>query len=298
MGGILIVNKHAGVTSHDIVYKIRRLYGTKQVGHTGTLDPMAEGVLVMLVGGAVKASEYLVCHEKRYEAGLQLGIETDTEDVTGEVLRKGEEIPSREAVLSVCQRFVGEGEQIPPMYSALKVGGRKLCDLAREGVEVAREPRPITVFSLKAEATEDEREYRLAVHCSSGTYIRTLCADIGKALGCGATMSSLRRTAVGEFSLDGARTVDELSAMSEEEREALLLPTETLFSSLPELHFPAFYERLCKNGCEIYLKKISRSDLCEGARLRLCDKDGFFALGEVRSYPDGLAVKAIKFFRQ
>ena len=298
MGGILIVNKHAGVTSHDIVYKIRRLYGTKQVGHTGTLDPMAEGVLVMLVGGAVKASEYLVCHEKSYEAGLRLGIETDTEDVTGAVLRESAEVPSPKEVFSVCQRFVGEGEQIPPMYSALKVGGRKLCDLAREGVEIAREPRPITIFSLDAEATGKEREYRLAVHCSSGTYIRTLCADIGSALGCGGAMSFLRRTSAGEISLADAKSIDELSAMTEEEREGLLLPVETLFVSLPELHFPAFYERLCKNGCEIYLKKISRTDLTEGARLRLCDKDGFFALGEVRSYPDGLAVKAIKFFRQ
>lgn len=294
--GLLIVNKHSGVTSHDIVGKVRRLFGLRRVGHTGTLDPMASGVLVVLVGRAAKAAEYLVADEKRYRAGLRLGITTDTEDTTGEILTRSEEIPSPERVEEVCRFFLGEILQIPPMYSALKIGGRKLCDLAREGVSVERQARPVTIHGLTLTPTDSPADYILDVHCSSGTYIRTLCADIGKALGCGGAMSSLCRTVTGSFALEESHTVAELEAMAEEERLACLIPTERLFESLPAVSLPAFFEKLCRGGCEIYQKKL-RTDLPVGQRVRLCSADGsFFALGEVRDYADGTAIKSLKIF--
>ena len=294
--GILILHKPIGITSHDAVYKIRRLYGTKRVGHTGTLDPLAEGVLVMLIGRAAKAAEYLVSDKKSYSATLRLGLTTDTEDVTGAVLTRYDgSLPSPEKVKEACDSFLGETKQIPPMYSALKVGGKKLCDLAREGKTIERQPRSITVFSINATECADACDYKLDVTCSSGTYIRTLCADIGASLGCGGVMATLCRTMAGGFSIENAVTLEQLEAMSENGRHALLLKTESLFDTLDTVRLPAFYHRLCTNGCEIYQKKI-RTDLPIGARVRLCSESGeFFALGEVREYPDGTAIKAIKF---
>ena len=296
ISGVLIVNKHLGVTSHDVVGKIRRLFGTKRVGHTGTLDPMASGVLVILVGRAAKAAEYLVCEGKCYRATLRLGLTTDTEDTTGQILTQSNARPEADAVMETCRAFTGPIQQIPPMYSALKVDGKKLCDLARQGVEVERKPRAVTVYSLTCTPTDAPSDYRLEVHCSSGTYIRTLCADIGKALGCGGVMASLERTQTDRFSIDHAHTVSELEEMTEEERLACLIPTESLFASLPAVTLPAFYEKLCRSGCEIYQKKI-RTSLPTGQRVRLCAANGsFFALGEVRDYPDGSAIKALKLF--
>lgn len=294
--GLLIVNKHLGVTSHDIVWKVRKLFGTKRVGHTGTLDPMASGVLVVLVGRAAKAAEYLVADRKRYSATLRLGLTTDTEDATGNVLTSTDHLPSTSEVLSVCEAFTGEIEQIPPMYSALKVGGQKLCDLARKGIEIERKARPVTIHSLVCTPTDLPSDYRLDVLCSSGTYIRTLCADIGASLGCGGVMATLERTETGGFSLDEAHTVSELEAMSEDERLSLLIPTERLFESLPTVALPEFFEKLCRGGCEIYQKKL-RTDFSLGERVRLCRADGsFFALGEVREYEGESAIKSIKIF--
>ncbi len=218
--GVLIVNKHVGVTSHDIVYKIRRLYGTPRVGHTGTLDPMASGVLAVLVGRAAKAAEYLVSDTKKYRAVLKLGITTDTEDTSGQVLTRSENIPPQDEVRRVCESFLGSYDQIPPMYSALKVGGQKLCDLARRGITVDRQPRRVEIFSLDVTATDTPDTYSLDVSCSSGTYIRTLCADIGEALGCGGVMAALQRRAAGGFAIEDAVTVAELEEMSQAEREA------------------------------------------------------------------------------
>ena len=293
--GVLTVYKPMGVTSHDVVNKIRRLFGTRRVGHTGTLDPMATGVLVILVGRAAKAAEYLSCDRKAYRATLRLGITTDTEDVTGEILTRQEALPTESEVLSAAGGFVGDIKQIPPMYSALKVGGKKLYELARQGVTVPREARDITVYSIDCKRISDS-DYSLEVECSAGTYIRTLCADIGAALGCGGVMASLERTAAGEFSCDMAHSLEEIEALAEEERPSLLLPTVSLFSSLPELRLSPFFERLSRNGCEIYQKKIHTS-FEEGARLRLCGENGdFYALGEVAQYENGSAVKVIKLF--
>lgn len=296
LSGVLIVNKHAGVTSHDVVNKIRRLYNTRRVGHTGTLDPMATGVLVVLIGRAAKASEYLSTDSKRYRATLRLGLVTDTEDTTGNIISISDAIPTVEEISSVIPRFCGKIEQIPPMYSALKVGGQKLVDLARRGETVERKPREITIFDLSATPTEIPTDYILDVHCSGGTYIRTLCADIGSALRCGGVMASLERRETGGFPILDAHSIAELEALTDEERAALLLPTEQLFSMHPLIKLPAFFEKLCRGGCEIYLKKLG-IDLPIGTRVRLCRANGeFFALGEVFEYPDGAAVKAIKTF--
>ncbi len=294
--GVLIVHKHKGVTSHDIVNKVRRLYHTRRVGHTGTLDPLATGVLVILIGRAAKASEYLSHDEKCYRAHLRLGLTTDSEDVTGTVLTQTHEIPPFSALQGLLPRFRGKIQQTPPMYSALKVGGKKLVDLAREGKTVERQPREIEIFSLEASPIPQSSDILLNVHCSGGTYIRTLCADLGAALGCGGVMAELQRTMACGFSLSQAHTLDDLEEMTDEERQAVLIPTEALFQNLPQVRLPAFYEKLCRSGCEIYLAKL-RAKHPAGQRLRLCNENGeFFALGEVFDYPDGLAVKAIKTF--
>ena len=188
--GVLIINKPQGPTSHDIVNRVRRLYSTKKVGHTGTLDPMATGVLVVLIGRAAKACEYSLSDRKKYTATLRLGVETDTEDTTGNILKEYPVNVTEKDVKDVLASFKGKIKQIPPMYSALKVGGKKLCDIAREGGTVEREAREIEVYSISTEYIAGN-DYKLVVECSAGTYIRTLCADIGKALGCGGAMASL-----------------------------------------------------------------------------------------------------------
>ncbi len=294
--GILLVDKPAGMTSHDVVFRVRRLFGTKKVGHTGTLDPMATGVLVVLLGRAAKASEYVSHDEKVYEAILQLGMTTDTEDVTGQILTESGQIPNERQVADILPQFRGDITQIPPMYSALKVGGRKLCDIARAGGTVEREARPVSIRALDCYPTGSDRDYRLVVRCSGGTYIRTLCADIGASLGCGGVMAALRRTEASGFPVADCLTLDVLENMTLDERLACLRPVEGLFSDLPRVCLPDFFRLLCKNGCEIYQKKIG-TDLSLGARARLCDADGrFFALGEVQEFEAGSAIKAIKIF--
>ena len=294
--GVLIINKHAGVTSHDIVGMIRRLYHTRRVGHTGTLDPMATGVLVVLIGRAAKACEYLVSDRKRYRATLRLGLTTDTEDTTGKVLTTSEKLPTSDELAAVLPAFRGKIQQIPPMYSALKLNGKKLVDLAREGVTVERKPREIEIFDLCATPTALASDYFLDVCCSGGTYIRTLCADIGAALGCGGTMATLERTEACGYPLAKAYTVAQLEEMTDNERLALLAPTESLFAELQAVRLPAFYEKLCRSGCEIYLKKLGIS-IPVGTKVRILDQNGgFFAIGEVREYENGAAIKATKTF--
>ena len=295
-GGVLAIKKAAGMTSHDVVNKIRRPYNTKRVGHAGTLDPMATGVLVVLVGRAAKACEYISSDRKTYKATLRLGITTDTEDITGEVLTKSDDIPSSEQVEAVCREFVGELKQTPPMYSALKVNGQKLYDLARQGVTVEREARDITVFSLDCEATESKTDYILTVTCSGGTYIRTLCADIGSKLGCGGVMAALERTEACGISIDDCHTLEDIENMPENDRKDLLLPTERLFAELDSTKLPAFFEKLFRDGCPIYQKKI-KTDFKVGQRVRVCSENGhFFALGEVVEREEGSAIRSVKIF--
>lgn len=294
--GVLLIDKPQGLTSHDVVGRVRKLYGTRRVGHTGTLDPLATGVLVLLIGRAAKAAEYLAAHDKCYEAVLRLGITTDTEDITGEILTTSAHIPSKCEVERAAERYRGSYLQTPPMYSALKVNGQKLLDLARRGLEVEREAREVMIHALTLSPTEKEQEYALAAHCSSGTYIRTLCADIGRDLGCGGAMAALRRTRAGMFAIESCCTLDELESLTEKERLERLLPIDKLFEDLPAVRLSPFFERLCRGGCEIYQAKVGTA-LKVGERVQLCSEAGnFFALGEVREYEAGSAIKAIKTF--
>lgn len=292
--GIIIINKEEGMSSFSVVSRVKRLFGASKAGHTGTLDPMATGVLPVLLGRAVKASEYMLSSDKHYVATLLLGITTDTEDVTGATLTECSTIPCEAEVLSAIYSMLGESEQIPPMYSALKIGGRKLCDLARAGETVEREARKITVYDIKAKRLS-EREYEIDVICSKGTYIRTLCADIGKRLGTGGVMKTLLRAEASGFTLGDAYTLGELEAMSEEQREAKILPTERIFEDKRRVTLAPFFARLARCGLEIYLKKINLSAEI-GERVTLFDENGFFALGEVREFEDGAAIKPIKQF--
>lgn len=292
--GLVIVNKEEGITSQGVVNRVKRIFGVKKAGHTGTLDPMATGVLPVLIGRGVKASEFMLTSNKHYGATLLLGVTTDTEDVTGTVLSECEVTLSEEEVITAISGFVGEIMQMPPMYSALKVGGQKLCDLARRGETIEREARPVTVYSIDARRI-NEREYYLDVVCSKGTYIRTLCADIGKSLGVGGTMKTLERLSASGYKIDEARTLTELENMTRDEREALILPVEDVFKKYESVTLPDFFTRLARAGQEIYLHKIKKS-FPVGTVLRICDVNGFFAVGEVKEFDSGLAIKPIRQF--
>ncbi len=292
--GVVIINKEIGPTSQGVVNRVKRIFGASKAGHTGTLDPMATGVLPVLIERGVKASEFMLSSDKHYIATLLLGVTTDTEDVTGEVLTESENIPDEEDVLKAAADFVGSYMQTPPMYSALKVGGKKLCDLAREGVIIEREAREVTIHSLTVEKI-NEREYTLDVRCSKGTYIRTLCADIGARLGCGGCMKTLCRASASGFTLADAHTLSELENMTDGEREGCIFPVEYIFRQLDEVKLTPFFARLAHSGLEIYLKKI-KLDLPLGTRVRLADENGFFALGEVREFEQGMAIKPIRQF--
>ncbi len=292
--GAVILNKPSGMTSHDCVNKIRKLYNTKKVGHTGTLDPMATGVLVILVGRAAKAADYLVSDTKCYKAGIKLGITTDTEDISGKILTQSDKHPTYEEFEAVCAGFVGKIRQTPPMYSALKVGGQKLVNLARQGIVIEREPRWIKIDSISVENGDENNDYFLTVNCSKGTYIRTLCADIGEKLGCGAVMSSLERKRNGHFSLDASLTLEQLENMSYEERVNVLTPTDELFCDLPKVMLTPGEEQKIRNG-QTVIPKDSGVLPDAGQGVRLYGTNGFFALGEV--YPSAkCTVKSKKLF--
>lgn len=285
--GILCINKPSSFTSHDVVNKLRRLYNTKKVGHTGTLDPMATGVLIVLIGRAVKASEYLMSQKKSYLAGLRLGMTSDTEDISGRILTTCEKIPTKEAVFEACKSFVGEIMQIPPMYSALKVDGKKLIDIARSGETVEREARPISIHRLECECINEESgDYRLSVECSKGTYIRTLCADIGAALGCGGLMSSLERRENCGFSLEQSHTLDEIEALDTLERAKLLIPIENAFSDYTRLDLVPFYANLARNGVRLFASKVAPTAQI-GEKFAFFEGGSFFAIAEAMSNDEG-----------
>ncbi len=292
MTGLILLNKPEGLTSQSAVTRVKRLLGVRKAGHTGTLDPMATGVLPILLGRATGASDFLLTAEKHYLATLTLGLTTDTEDSSGNILTTSNDIPEEAAVLSAIEAMHGEILQTPPMFSALKVGGQKLVDLARKGVVVAREPRKITIFNITAKRL-DQRRYTLDVACSKGTYIRTLCADIGQSLGCGGIMSSLCRAEAGGFRLDQAVTLERLENTPTEERNAFVLPVSSVFASWDTVVLPPFFARLAHDGCEIYQHKIHTA-FPLGAKVALYDESGFFAVGEVRDFENGQAIKPIR----
>ena len=247
--GILIIDKPQDWTSHDVVARCRRLLHERRVGHAGTLDPMATGVLPVFVGRATRAVEFASESEKEYVAGLRLGVITNTQDITGTILEERPVDVGREALLEALEAFRGEILQVPPMYSALKVKGQKLYELARKGVEVERKPRPVTIHSLTLEEQEGPGDYIIRVRCSKGTYVRTLCHDIGARLGCGGTMYSLRRTMACGFSLADAVSLEAVAQAAEQGgAEQLLRPVDSYFSAYPALTVDERRERAARNG--------------------------------------------------
>lgn len=245
MNGIVIIDKPAGWTSQDVTARLRRVFGTRRIGHGGTLDPMATGVLPVFVGRATRGVEFFEHAEKTYETELLLGVATDTEDTTGTVLTRREVSVTQEQLTEVLERFRGEIMQIPPMYSALKVNGQKLCDLARKGRQVERQPRPVTIHELTLLSREGDA-LRLRVRCSKGTYIRTLCADIGEALGCGGCMQALRRTQAGEYTIAEAVPLQQL--LEAAEPETYLRDVDTMFRGYPGVKLTVNQEKRCRNG--------------------------------------------------
>ncbi len=245
MNGIVIIDKPQGWTSQDVTARLRRVFQTRRIGHGGTLDPMATGVLPVFVGRATRGVEFFEHAEKTYETVLQLGLTTDTEDITGTVLTQSYVSVTGDQIEAVLERFRGEILQVPPMYSALKINGQKLCDLARKGREVERKPRPITIHELTLMETGADT-LRLRVRCSKGTYIRTLCKDIGEALGCGGCMRELRRVTAGEYTI--AESVPLLALLEETEPEKCLRNVDTMFRSYEAVTLTANQEKRCRNG--------------------------------------------------
>ena len=243
--GIIVIDKPSDWTSMDVCAKLRGRFHEKRVGHGGTLDPMATGVLPVFLGRATRAVTFASESEKEYQFGLKLGVVTNTQDVTGEIVRQTPFTGTAEDLLAVLPTFRGDIQQVPPMYSAIKINGRKLYDLARQGREVERKPRPVTIHELELLEQLSPTDYRLRIRCSKGTYVRTLCHDIGQALGCGGCMASLRRTMAAGYTLDESHTLEQVQAQG----EALLRPVDTLFRQHPAYHIThPRVEQLCRNG--------------------------------------------------
>ena len=245
MNGIVIVDKPQEWTSQDVTARLRRVFNTRRIGHGGTLDPMATGVLPVFVGRATRGVEFFEHAEKTYETVLRLGITTDTEDITGTVLTEQDVFVTGEMVEEVLAKFRGEILQVPPMYSALKINGQKLVDLARKGREVERQPRPITIHELKLLGMEADGIH-LRVRCSKGTYIRTLCKDIGEALGCGGCMAALRRVSAGEYT--EAESVPLQTLLETEDPGQYLRPVDSMFRNYPMVTLSSKQETRCRNG--------------------------------------------------
>ena len=266
--GIIIIDKPAGWTSMDVCAKLRGILKTKKIGHAGTLDPMATGVLPVFVGRATRAVSFAEGGEKEYVAGLRLGRTTNTQDTEGQTLTQSPVTVGREELEAVLPRFTGEISQIPPMFSAIKINGQKLYDLARQGKEVERKARAVTIFALEVVEQVSETDYILRIRCSKGTYVRTLCHDIGQALGCGGCMFSLRRTMAAGFTLDESVTLEQM----QEGGEALLRPTDSLFRDRPDYRLKTEkQEERCRNGNPFFIQE----SLPEG-EYRIYGREGAF----------------------
>ena len=274
MNGIVIVDKPQEWTSQDVTARLRRVFNPRRIGHGGTLDPMATGVLPVFVGRGTRGVEFFEHAEKTYETVLRLGLTTDTEDVWGETMEERPVDFTAEKLEEVLESFRGEILQVPPMYSALKVNGQKLCDLARKGKEVERQPRPITIHELTLlEVTENT--LRLRVRCSKGTYIRTLCKDIGDALGCGGCMESLRRTAAGAYTIEEA--VPLMQLVESCDPESFLRPVDTMFASYPSVTLTEKQTLRCRNGNSFTI------DLPDGTYRSYSESGEFLALSKAEA---------------
>ncbi len=284
MNGIVIVDKPQEWTSQDVTARLRRVFQTRRIGHGGTLDPMATGVLPVFVGRATRSVEFFEHAEKTYEAILQLGIATDTEDTTGTVLEKRDVHSSETDLLNILPRFRGKIMQTPPMYSALKINGQKLVDLARKGRTVERQPREIEIFELELLSFEGTQA-KLRVRCSKGTYIRTLCKDIGEALDCGGCMAQLRRVSAGAYTIDEAVPLQTL--LETENPEAYLRPVDSMFAQHPAVRLSEKQEKRCRNGNSFSVT------LSEGTYRVYSQNGDFLALSQVK---DGVMSTIKSFF--
>lgn len=284
ISGIINVYKEKGFTSHDVVAKLRGIFRQKKIGHTGTLDPDAEGVLPICLGKATRVCDLLTNKDKEYEAVLLLGKTTDTQDITGEVLKESPVSCSEDEIRKIIAGFVGDYSQIPPMYSALKINGKKLCDLARTGVSVERKPRSVQIFSIDILEIEFPR-IKMRVHCSKGTYIRTLCHDIGETAGCGGCMESLLRTRVAEFEVEDARKLSEIEArvqkvlaqhpereLAKEDFTELIKNTDSVFLQYPGVSVKEEFSKLLYNGNPLYPQWILNwEEAYKGENVRVYD---------------------------
>ena len=274
MNGIVIIDKPQGWTSQDVTARLRRVFNTRRIGHGGTLDPMATGVLPVFVGRATRGVEFFEHAEKTYETVLRLGMTTDTEDISGNVLTEQDAFVTGEELEAVLGKFRGEIMQVPPMYSALKINGQKLVDMARKGKTVERQPRPITIHELTLLGMEAEG-IRLRVRCSKGTYIRTLCKDIGEALGCGGCMAALRRVQAGEYTIE--ESIPLLKLLEETEPEKYLRPVDTMFRNYPAVILTEKQALRCRNGNSFSVK------LCDGTYRAYGQGGEFLMLAKVES---------------
>ena len=295
MNGVILIDKPQGFTSFDVIAVVRRLTGQRKTGHTGTLDPNATGVLPVLLGSATKAQDLISNHDKSYTADFRLGLRTDTLDIWGSVTETREAAVTKEAVQQALEAFRGEISQVPPMYSALKKDGKRLYDLARQGIEIEREPRKITVYSLTLDAFDEEKqEGTLTVSCSKGTYIRTLIDDLGSALGTGAVMTALRRTEACGYTIGECVTLDRLRELSEEGKlDSVIRSVESLFCDEEELAVSDAQAKRFQNGGALTLDRTAlrgKTD-CDGKRFRVKTRDGIFiGLGKADSQQNLLKI--------
>ena len=292
MTGIICVNKPQEFTSFDVVASMRRCFGTKKIGHGGTLDPMATGVLPVFVGGATKAVDLVPDDSKSYRAGFRLGFVSDTQDIWGKLRSRCENGVSRAEVEFVLEDFRGDIMQIPPMYSALKVNGQKLCDLARRGIEVERKPRPVTISRLEL-ISFDGTDGVLEVDCSGGTYIRTLINDIGEKLCTGAVMTSLCRTKSCGFTLECCHDPDEIRSADAQQLEKWLMPVESVFAALPEIPLDEVQQRMFLNGVRLDAERLMKRTEAD-ALSRVTCAGVFLGVGRINTDGELVPVKQFR----
>lgn len=291
MNGLILLDKPEGFTSFKAAAVLRRIYGTKRVGHTGTLDPMATGVLPILIGRSTRLCSFVLEADKKYTAGVRLGVTTDTLDITGEVLSRSEVSVSDEQLNGALKHFTCNYDQIPPMYSAIKKDGVRLYDLARQGQEIEREPRNVTIFGIDL-VSRDGNDFVIDVHCSKGTYIRSLADDIGKYLGCGATLISLRRTDAAGFSIEACKTLEEIEA----DPEGCLLPPETAVPNFKSVHVSEAQCKRFKNGAALSIDRIrGLKQADDGEIFKVFFEDRFLGLAEYSDETREINTKCVIF---
>ena len=294
MNGIIIIDKPSDYTSFDVIAVMRKLTGQKKVGHTGTLDPMATGVLPVLLGSATKAQDIIPNHDKEYIAEFRLGIKTDTQDITGKIIYQRDSNITREALESVLEVFSGNIMQVPPMYSAVQKDGQRLYDLARKGIEVEREARPVKIYSLNLLSFDENSQIgKVCVFCSKGTYIRTLCHDIGEKLGCGATLTSLRRTKACGFSLEDSITLDNAREVAKQSNLSnYVIDVDKVFSDYRELVVTQNQSTRFKNGGGLSIERITLpNDYLNEEIFRIYNRDKLFlGLGNINIEKNELSI--------